>query len=133
MLHDCLGGEIGRRTGLKILGFLYRVVPVRFRPEAPLPLLLLRTVLALFFFLPVKFIFWFDVVLCLRVNYRGLRNSQKKRKWCSVIFDLLAPSGLAFGAKKPLFFISAGFDSWFGKLTSVVKPAVTFTNYSSCQ
>lgn len=43
----CLGGEIGRRTGLKILGFLYRVVPVRFRPEAPFLSLALRTVLAL--------------------------------------------------------------------------------------
>lgn len=34
-ISRCLGGEIGRRTGLKILGFLYRVVPVQFRPEAP--------------------------------------------------------------------------------------------------
>ena len=30
-----LGGEIGRRTGLKILSFLYRGVPVQVRPRAP--------------------------------------------------------------------------------------------------
>ena len=32
----CLGGEIGRHTGLKILGYGQTGVPVRFRPEAPL-------------------------------------------------------------------------------------------------
>lgn len=31
----CPGGETGRRTGLKILSFLYRGVPVQVRPRAP--------------------------------------------------------------------------------------------------
>lgn len=33
-LH-CPGGEIGRRTGFKILGFVQTGVPVQFRPRAP--------------------------------------------------------------------------------------------------
>jgi hypothetical protein len=34
--------ETGRRTGLKILSFLYRGVPVQVRPEAPLTTKLLK-------------------------------------------------------------------------------------------
>jgi hypothetical protein len=33
--YMCPGGETGRRTGLKILSFLYRGVPVQVRPRAP--------------------------------------------------------------------------------------------------
>ncbi len=33
--RKCPGGETGRRTGLKILSFLYRGVPVQVRPRAP--------------------------------------------------------------------------------------------------
>ena len=51
----CPGGEIGRRTGLKILSFLYRGVPVQVRPGAPFLSLLLQTVLALFFLLYFDF------------------------------------------------------------------------------
>ena len=32
----CPGGETGRRTGLKILGFVNTGVPVQFRPGAPI-------------------------------------------------------------------------------------------------
>ena len=35
-IQKCPGGEIGRRTGLKILGFVNTGVPVQVRPGAPL-------------------------------------------------------------------------------------------------